>query len=83
MECIAAHRVIVTDVIAVITIQHAARIIARPDFLLHAITVIDLLMHHGTRRDSIIDSQSHPVNMPEIRAAHVTPILVTSAPSHV
>ena len=79
MACIAAHRVIVTDVIAVITIQHAARIIARPDFQLHAITVIDLLMHHGTRRDSIIDSQSHPVNMLEIRAAHVTQIQATSA----
>ena len=83
MEYIAAHRAIVTDVIAVITIPRAARIIAQQDFQQHAITVIDLPMHHGTRRDSITDSQLLQGNMPEIRAAPVTLIQATSAPSHV
>jgi hypothetical protein len=80
--CIAAHRAIVMDVIAVTMIQHEVQVIAQRDFQLHAITVIDSLMHHGTRHDSIIDSRSPPENTPEIRAAHATQILATSESSH-
>jgi len=83
MECIAAHRAIVTDVIALITIQPEVRIIARQDSQLRAITVIDSPMHHGNRRDSIIDSRSLQESMPEIRAVHATQVLAIFEFSHV
>jgi hypothetical protein len=82
-ECIVEHLGIVMDVIAVITIPRAAQITVRQDFRQHAITVIASLMHHGTRRDSIIDSQLPPASMPEIPAVHATQIPETSESLHV
>lgn len=78
MECIAAHHVIVMDVIEVSMIQRGVRIIVRQDFLLHAITVIDSQMHRGIKHDSITDSQSLPGNMREIRALLAIQIQATS-----
>ena len=81
MECIAAHRAIVTDVIEAIMIQREVRIIVPQAFQQLAITVIDSRMHHGIRHGSITDSQSLQGNMREIHAVRVIRIQATSGPS--